>query len=173
MQQARRSSPLFFVARAVVGYGTWFFTVPAVILQLFGVCIALVTILGMTLSLFPQIATAFLAAIAPRFPEIHGSFHISLVQPFLVTYSLLCLIASLLGPIMREKLPVQWKWTTQKSLFALIGLAAITYGTTMIFSIALHKPVLPSVIFFALTAFATVIAVITNALGTKILPLFH
>lgn len=109
MQQGRSISPLFLIARAVVGYGTWFLTVPAIILQFFGICIASVTIIGMTLSLFPNAANALLALIVPKFPEIQGSFHISLIQPFLVTYSFLCLVASLLGPIVREKLHIQWE----------------------------------------------------------------
>ena len=127
----------------------------------------------MTLSLFPQIANAFLAMIAPGFPEIHGSFEISLVQPFLVTYAFLCLVTSLVGPLIREKFHIQWKWTTEKTLFALISLAAITYGTATIFSIVLHKPLLPSIVFFIITAIASVIAVVAHALGTKIVDLFR
>lgn len=173
MQQGRSISPLFFIARAVVGYGTWFLTVPAIILQFFGICIAGITIFGMTISLFPSAADAFIALIAPKLPDIKGSFHISLIQPFLIAYSFLCLVASLLGPIVREKLRIRWEWTVKKSLFALIGLCAVTYGTATIFSIVLHKPLLPSIIFFALTAAATIVAVLANALGTKIVDLFR
>lgn len=157
----------------MVSYGTWFLTVPAIILQFFGICIAVVMILGLTLSAFPDIANAFFAFVASKLPDIHVSFRINLIQPFLVAYSFFCLVASLLGPMIREKFHMQWEWTVKKSLFALIGLCAVTYGTATIFSIILHKDVLPSILFFALTAIATIVAVLANALGTKIVHLFH
>ncbi|MEK7632242.1 MAG: hypothetical protein AAB473_00435 [Patescibacteria group bacterium] len=173
MQQAQRSSPVFFIARAVVGYGVWFLTVPAIILQLFGVCLAFVAILGLALSWNPDLGNRLFAAIASALPNLHVSVQINLIQPFLVAYTVFCVVMSLIEPLIHWKFNIQWKWTAQKSLFALIGLATITYGSTALLALSLHKDPLVAFIFLVITAITSAVAVVANALGTKIIDLFR
>lgn len=169
MQQARRSSPAFFIARAVIGYGVWFLTVPAIILQLFGVCIAFIAILGLTLSWNPDLGALLFGILASAYPNLHVSTQINLIQPFLTAYALFCLVMSLVEPLVRWKFKIQWKWTAQKSLITLITLATITYGSSALLGLALHKNILAVFIFFILTIIASTVAVGASLLRRALL----
>lgn len=165
MHNAQRTSPLTMVVQAVVGYGVWFVMVPAIVLQCFGILLVLVTILGQIFAHVPEAIGTLVVAIMPKRPEIHGSLHMSLVQPFLLSYSLFCTLASLLWPVIAKRFHLTWKWTARHTLASLIGLCAVTYGILAITSILLHKTILPAVIFFTFTAIATAVAVLANEVG--------
>ncbi len=169
MHTVQNHSALTLIAQAVVGYGVWLFMIPAIVLQCFGILLVLVTIVGQILALFPDALGTLIVAIMPKRPEIHGSLHISLVQPFLLAYSLFCTLTSLLWPIVMHRFHLTWKWNARLTLASLIGLCSFTYGILAIGSILLHKTVLPAVIFFTLTAIATAVAILANEVGKAII----
>lgn len=173
MQRAQSSSPLFFIAQALIGYGVWFLTVPAVILQLFGVCIAVITILGLVLSWRPDLSALLFSSLASAFPDLHVSARISLVQPFLIAYTVFCFVMSVVELILEWKFHIQWKWTVKRALLTLLGLAATTYGSTALLALTLQKDILAPFLFFIITSVASIVAILAHAIGTKIVNLFR
>lgn len=165
----RRSETIAaIIVRTVISYGVSFISIPAIILQGFGIVLAILSLYSL-LTLWLPGETQFVLGTALNIVHVENfSYRGSLVQPILVTFTALTFATKLIWPLIRWKFRVHWEWTGLRLLGALTALSAGTSGMFMLSLLCIHSTLMPALLVFGCTFVASLVAVLGYEIERRI-----